>query len=249
MESRGERSNRYLFFGACLSALFLICMIWITFDLLFLPLQAQGETVEIGNYCGVRLVDAEVADWMTVTVEYRNSADVPAGEIMLQRPSAGSRRKLSRIHPKVEVTFTVSLGVAHATLPNVVGKNAREAEQTLRQLGFVVVLEKQESVYETGTVFEMYPSASTELPCGERVRLKVSEGMPEVIVKVPNVCGLTRGDALTELWLSELSVKEVIEEWAPEDADGVVLRQDYRAGTLVRAGTAITIVVGNSQKE
>ena len=252
MKRSGKRETRYLFFGACLSALLLACVMWITFDFLFLPLKRDGETVTVGDYSGDVLSDATFEDWMTVRIEYRNDRDVPAGVILSQTPSAGSRRKLTDVHPTVELTLTVSLGKEHAILPNVVGKDVREAERMLRDLGFSVELTKKESAYDTGTVFGMSPSEGTELPCGETVKLTVSAGKPETIVRVPNVCGMTRGEALTELWLSELSVKEVIEEETEfEDRDGIVIRQSHVSGTLVRAGTAVTIYVSgyNSSHE
>lgn len=242
MKRSGKGGTRYLFFGACLSALLLICVVWITFDFLFAPLEGGSESVTVSDYRGNRLSDAEFAKWMNVKVEYRNDDNAEAGVILSQNPSAGSRRKLTDAHPSVELTLTVSLGKAHARLPNVIGKNAREAEKTLRGMGFIVDLIREESAYAAGTVFEMQPSAGTELPCGERIKLTVSAGTPEEIVRVPNVCGMTRGEALTEMWLARLSVKGVIEEASTlEERDGIIIRQSHQAGTLVRAGTEVTL--------
>jgi beta-lactam-binding protein with PASTA domain len=50
---------------------------------------------------------------------------------------------------------------------------------------------------------------------------------------------------LVLLWRSQLSVGEVVEEFSEKGPSGTVLRQSHVAGTLVAAGTKITIYVAS----
>ncbi len=237
------RTRRLSLLAAC-SVLLFFCAAWLTFDALFAVTEQENEIVTVENYVGLSLEQSQFAPWMTVKTEYKNDDTAPAGTVLSQDPPAQSRRKLTPERPTVELTLTVSLGKEYAVLPNVLGENVRDAELRLRSMGFSVELIKRESAYAQGTVYEMYPRANTELPTGSSVRLVVSVGTPEQIVKVPSLVGMTRGEALTELWLCGLSVAEVIETENESDTPpNTVIRQSHQAGTLVRAGTAVTIYV------
>lgn len=233
--------NKRLWLGLIFSVLFCVCTVWITVDTLFVS-DGEEFSVLIEDYSGSRWEDLTFADWMDVRVTYCRSAEFPVGTVIAQTPPAGSRRKRSGRYPTVELAVTVSLGPETVTLPNVIGSKAESAEQMLRELGFSVVLTRQESPREIGTVVETEPCAGTELSQGKTVRIIVSNGMRESVVQVPNVCGMSRSDALITLWLSHLAVNEVIEESneLPE-RDGTVLRQSHCAGTWVRAGTVVTL--------
>ena len=78
--------------------------------------------------------------------------------------------------------------------------------------------------------------------------LSVSAGTPNKTVEVPNLVGLSRSDALVKLWLAELSVAEVTEEPSLLPV-GSVIRQSHVAGTLVSAGTPVTLVVSGGEIE
>ena len=67
-------------------------------------------------------------------------------------------------------------------------------------------------------------------------------------VTVPDVRGLSRSEALMQLWLAQLSVLDVIEEDSVEEP-GVVIRQNYLPGTVVMAGTKLTLYVSREQIE
>lgn len=228
---------RYVAFS-CLLAL---CCAWLVFDLLFAPLEGGGERVEIPRYCGAAVHDAAFADWMEVEITYRHD-DSPAGTVLSQSPEGGSFRKLTERFPTCRLQLTVSLGKEGVRLPSLIGTDVRDAEARLRALGLAVRIEKRPSPYPEGTVYEMEPVGG-EIPKGEEVRLLVSAGEPQASVKVPDLKGLTRVQALVLLWRSQLSVGEVVEELSLREPSGTVLRQSHVAGTLVAAGTKITIYV------
>ena len=244
----GKRHFRVWWLSLLCAALLFVGTCWIVVDDLFAPFEKAAVSVEIPNFCGSRLETLTLADWVEPEIQYRYDANVAAGVVLSQSPVASSRRKLSAQKPKCKVTLTVSLGEESARIPEVVGMDFREAESMLRGLGFSVEIEKNEGAYPEGTVFDVEPRAKTELPVGSRVKLFVSAGVPTKSVTVPDLRGLSRSDALVQVWLAELAVGEVIEVDSMEP-EGTVIRQSYQPGTLVTAGSKLTLYVSRGIEE
>lgn len=234
--------------AALLSLLLAVATAWIVFDDLFSPFGEKALSVEIPDLCGKTLVETELADWMDTKIEYRYDGQHAAGVILAQSPAGGSRRKLTAQHPQCELKLTVSLGEQTVTLPDVIGKDRREVEVLLREKGLAVQIETVAGAYEEGTVFAMEPRVGTEVPVGSKVTLSVSAGTPSQTVTVPDVRGLSRSDALVQLWLAQLAVGDVIEVDADAEG-GTVIRQSHQGGTLVRAGTKVTLYVSREWEE
>ncbi|MBQ7347401.1 MAG: PASTA domain-containing protein [Clostridia bacterium] len=235
-------------FAALFALLAVLCTGWILFDDLFDPFGAKAVSVEIPDLRGQSIETAELADWIDIETEYRYDADTPAGTILTQTPAAGSWRKLTAQNPRCTISLTVSLGEESITLPDVVGHDARETVTALREQGFTVETVTKESTYDEGTILSTQPPGGTVLPKGGNVVLTVSAGIPTKTVTVPNLIGLSRSDALVKLWTSQLSVGEVIEADSDEPS-GTVIRQSHQAGTLVIAGTKITVYISREYYE
>jgi beta-lactam-binding protein with PASTA domain/predicted Ser/Thr protein kinase len=96
----------------------------------------------------------------------------PAGEVLRQAPSAGT---------KVEPGATVAIVVARAkkltAVPNVVGAERREAVEVIRARGLVPVVEEEETENEEeiGLVVEQLPGAGEEVDPGGEVTLVVGK--------------------------------------------------------------------------
>ena len=231
-----------------LAFLFLLGSAWVVFDVLFSPLPQKESSVEIPDFCGQRADALHFAEWMDVQIEYQYNADADVGVVLSQEPAAGNRRKLSASSPTCKLRLVVGLGKESKELPNVIGQDAASAEADLRELGFVVESEHSFGAYPEGSVFEMQPRWGEKIPVGSRVKLFVSAGTPQKTVQVPDLCGLSRADALVKLWLCELGVKEV-REIESEEPVGCVIDQSHRPGTLVLAGSEITLYVSRGWNE
>lgn len=221
---------------------------WIIFDCLFAPFAANAVTVEIPNCCGQRLDALLLPDWLTVEVDYRYDANTAAGVVLSQSPVGGSYRKLVPPDSSYGISLVVSLGEETVILPNMVGRDIREVTSELRKMGLCVESQTVEGAYPEGKIFAAEPRSGTEVPIGTKVMLSVSGGMPCREVTVPDVRGLTRADALVQLWLAQLEVAQVLQ--APSEApEGTVFRQSHQPGTLVTAGTKITLYVSQIPEE
>lgn len=233
---------------ALFACLLFLAVGWLVFDNLFMPFGERSVSVEIPDYCGLSVSELSDDARMELAIEYRYDARIPAGQVFSQTPAAGSRRKLTAAHPKCEVSLVVSLGKETVTVPEVMGRDGREMESLLREMGFVVTVSERESTNNTGTVLFVEPRAGTELPKGAEVVLTVSAGMPSESVSVPDVRGLMRSEALVRLWRAKLAVGEVIEVDSDQEG-GTVIRQSHQGGTLVQAGTKITLYVAKEYFE
>ncbi len=226
--------------AAIVAAVLILAVGWITADMLLMPRQRPPEVVEIPDFCGLDVNSIKPEEWLDVDIEYRFDENTPAGVVFSQTPTGGSHRRLN--DGACQVTVTVSLGRESILLPSMAGRDVWEVATELRNLGLVVNTVMQSSPRETGRVLESEPRAGESVPKGTTVTLTVSQGEKQKTVEVPNLCGLSRADALIRLWLCQLNVGEVIE--APSDAPaGTVFRQSHAAGTVVLPGTKITIYV------
>lgn len=225
----------FLLFGA---------LSFVTADSLFGLLRASGSTVTVPDYRGMNEDDISAPDWMQIETDYRYDAGIPAGTVMEQTPAAGTPYKVSdRRH--CEMHLTVSLGMERMELPDVVGKDIREAANLLRRSGFSVREETVAGGVE-GVVQRTDPPAGEILPSGSTVTVYVSVGESTEVIEVPDFVGMSRGNALLQIFLSGLSAGDVTEEFsgAPE---GTVIRHSPSAGSLVRPGTAVRIVVSKQK--
>ena len=233
--------------AALVALVLLLAVGWITADILLVPRQRPPEAVEIPNFCGLSVDSLKGEDWLAVDVEYRFDANTPAGVIFSQTPTGGSRRRLPEGGEPYRVTVVVSLGRESILLPSMAGRDVYEVAAELRNLGLVVNTVMRSSPREAGTVLACEPRAGESLPKGATVTLTVSQGEKQKTVDVPNLCGLSRADALIRLWLCQLNVGEVVE--MPSSAPfGTVFRQSHTEGTVVLPGTKITIYISQENE-
>jgi eukaryotic-like serine/threonine-protein kinase len=108
-------------------------------------------------------------------VEEEQSAK-PAGEVIRQSPSAGTK-----LPSGSTVGIVVSAGVEEAKVPNVVGLERREAVEALREAGFEpsVREEETEAAQQIGRVLEQIPQAGSEVEAGSVVTITVGKRAAE----------------------------------------------------------------------
>ena len=233
--------------AAAVAAVLVLAVGWITVDMLLMPRQRLPETVEIPDFRGLSVDNIKTEDWLDVNIEYRFDENTPTGVIFSQTPTGGSRRRFPKDGEPYHVTVVVSLGRESILLPSMAGRDVYEVATELRNLGLVVNTVMQSSPREAGRVLESEPRAGESVPKGTTVTLTVSLGEKQKTVGVPQLCGMSRADALIRLWLCQLNVGEVVE--TPSDAPaGTVIRQSHAEGTVVLPGTKITIYVSQENE-
>ena len=128
-------------------------------------------------------------------------------------------------------------------VPDVTGMARLEAETTLRESRLASKVQVVGSGEPAGTVVAQDPRGGTETLPGGLVTLQVSNGVAPMAT-VPDVVGLTSGEAAATLQAARFLVAVVERDVEDPDQDGVVLAQDPAGGTHELEGSTVTIVVG-----
>jgi serine/threonine-protein kinase len=159
----------------------------------------------------------------------------PPGQVIGQDPEAGERvRRGSR------VTVTVAGQAETVEVPNVVGQNVNEATRILEDRGFLVrVNRRADDEVARDTVIDQSPRTG-QAPRGSAVNLTVSNGVEDV--PVPALFQVPEEEAVRRLQESGFQVQRRTEADA-QVAAGQVIRTEPGAGTPLRRGSTVTIVV------
>jgi serine/threonine-protein kinase len=107
----------------------------------------------------------------TPSVEEAESS-APAGQVIRQSPSAGSELPAGST-----VTIVVSQGEEQATVPNVIGKERREAVEAVRAAGLDPAVQEQETEVpsQVGRVTDQFPPPASEVEPGSAVTIVVGK--------------------------------------------------------------------------
>ncbi|MFI5625885.1 Stk1 family PASTA domain-containing Ser/Thr kinase [Nocardioides sp. NPDC051685] len=127
-------------------------------------------------------------------------------------------------------------------VPSVAGLSRAAATTQLQEAGFEVSAntEFSDTVAE-GVVIDSDPGRGHKALPGSTVEISVSKGIEEY--SVPKVKGMLADDAQDEIQDLGLSVGDPIEKFNDNVPAGYVINSQPRAGTLVRPGKAIVLVI------
>lgn len=135
-EFKNKLFSRYVCWNllAMLLAVIALCVaLWIW----MVSYTKHGESVEVPEVKGMMISDAEYAleelDLVTVVVDSAYVRKLPAGIVLEQKPTPGSKVKSGR-----EIYLTINQKqIPSNTIPDIAGNcSRREAEARLRSLGF-----------------------------------------------------------------------------------------------------------------
>jgi serine/threonine protein kinase len=115
---------------------------------------------------------------LTPSVSEEESAS-PQGQVISQSPSAGTQ-----VEPGATVSLVVSSGKEEeeeAKVPNVIGKERREAVEAIRAAGLTPQVEEEETEVsgQVGRVTDQFPPPASELEPGSTVTITVGKQAPE----------------------------------------------------------------------
>ena len=185
------------------------------------PLEAAKTAITEANL----LVGIITEDW---------DPEVPAGSVASTEPPFGDELK-----PGTPVDIVVSKGPKPVRLANYAGSSASEVQAELEAAGLVVTVKEEFSTeFAEGLVISTLPGKGERVPVGSTVELLVSKGPPPV--EVPYLIDMKRDDAV--YLLQELGLNVEVNE-PPFTPLNRVISQDPAAGTLIPAGSTVTITI------
>ncbi len=174
---------------------------------------------------------------------------VEKGKVVTQSPEAEEE-----VPEGTAVTVNISAGAETAEVPNMVGKYySSDTATILRSSNFEegdVTYEKSDD-YEEGQIIEQDPAAGTKREVGSKVSLVVCSGRKTEEVSVPSLTGLSLEKAESKLKKAGLKRGTVDYEQSDVYGEGYVMWQQYQAGTAIKKGTTVDIIVsqGSPQPE
>lgn len=201
-----------------------------------LRLSLGTPTRDVPRLSGLSLASARAAlghVGLTVgTVTRVYDQRVPAGDVIAATPAAGTP-----LRPGGAVALRVSRGPHPIPVPNVVGMARPQAAAKLLAAGFVVSTAPSR-VYSDSVPADsvVAQSASGQAQPHSTITLTISRG-PR-LYPVPNVTGMTMGDAKTALRQAGFTHISVL---AVPLLDGNVLSQSPAAGTMKPHSATITL--------
>lgn len=170
------------------------------------------------------------------------SDEYEEGQIVSQTPLADEK-----VEAHTTVTVTLSSGISKMQIPDVTGKEEKEAYNTLVEMGLHPVKEYDYSdTVAQGNVISQTPVGGNEASQGDSVTILISQGVKQVTpvqVTVPDVYTYREDVAKQTLTNAGLIVGESKTEYSDTIAIGCVIRQDVAAGTQVNKDTIINLVV------
>ncbi|MDD2716550.1 MAG: PASTA domain-containing protein [Candidatus Wallbacteria bacterium] len=171
----------------------------------------------------------------------KNHPFLRAGEIISQDPFPGTKVKRGRI-----VKVMVSSGQENATVPDTRQKLLIEAEADLRNQGFSVndrcyILS---STIAADHIIATSPEAGVKSVKNAKVDLLISKGSDKKGILIPDLTGKTLDQIKSELPMFKLSTRT---ESSSDYDEGVIIRQNPPASTLLEAGSQINVWVNQTQ--
>ena len=138
----------------------------------------------------------------------------------------------------------LSEGPVRVEVPDVVGSTQGEAESLVRAEGLVPIVDEQPSDRPEGEVTAQRPRAGDSAPRGDRVTLTVSSGPP--LVRVPDLIGMTEGEARQALDDAGLQVEVRRPRTRDPEEDGRVVEQRPGPSAEREEGRTVVILVART---
>jgi beta-lactam-binding protein with PASTA domain/predicted Ser/Thr protein kinase len=240
-EPEPERGRRWRLWAAILAVL-LIAGGALAFALTR-PAEVAVPSV-VGDEVGVATEKLGKAGFDVAVERQRNVA--PADTVFRQDPGGTNPAPGLQADEGSTVTLFVSNGPGERRVPAVEGKPRSVAVRELNDAGFSVDLDEEPSRnVSEGLATRTVPGAGREAEIGSRVRLFISSGLQQV--EVPNVVGLSRENAESQLEADGLSPAIVEEE--SDAPKGEVISQSPVGGQRVAEGTRVEITVSKGRKK
>lgn len=135
-------------------------------------------------------------------------------------------------------------------VPNVVGMTKDEAADVLskKNLGIKVSKQMPSDEYEKGLIISQDPGKDSKVDKNTEVKVIISSGKAVKETTVPNVAGMSEEDAQKTLEDSKLTV-DYKSEFSDTVEEGKVISTDPAAGTTVKEGSKVTMVVSKGAEK
>ncbi|MGW3203820.1 Stk1 family PASTA domain-containing Ser/Thr kinase [Streptomyces sp. NPDC001135] len=201
--------------------------------------------VPVPNFVGVSAATAgkmaENVDLKVDTSDKKPCSNQPKGNVCSQTPDKGTK-----VAKGTTINLVISTGAPKVLVPDVRGASFSDAESQLKEKGFNVVKQTQESDRTPDVVIEQDPKGGTSKQKGTTITLTVAKPVEKVTIP-PDLVGKSCDDAKTELQNLGLSANCTDTPTPNQGDDGKVLSTSPQANQQVPKNSAVTLNVGKFQ--
>ena len=205
-----------------------------------------GEYIRCPDFVGMSVSEVEEHEYykdytIRFTFEHKES------EYDISQICEQSIEPKSKIKKGTVITLYISSGQNEMVIPNVYFMDELEAKNTMVAKGFKILIKKIASENVTqGKVIRTDPAIGTKVTRDQLVTLYVSSGVPEKLIAMPDVIGITRPVAISKLETSGFTVKTVMTYNESYD-NGFVFDTNPAPGTQLAKGSMVTIYISRGK--
>ena len=215
------------------------------FDKILMPWYVKRGEVSIlpkviGMDANKAFVTLKEAGYEPLAWDTMYDDKIKEGTIIRQTPEGGDETKPGR-----KVYLIISSGKEMVTMPDLVGKNLRDARIMLVRANLDVGktdMEFTDSI-PAGTVFRQYPAPGKNVTTSQKIDLTISQGSRAGKVAVPDLTGLTSNEATLRLGNIKLGKGNETESERTEGKAGTIYDQAPKPGELVVEGTTVDLFI------
>ena len=204
----------------------------------------QGREVKVPDVIKMRATDATEklgGLGLGMKIEDRVFSELPADAVVRQSPKPNENvKRTQRVH------VVLSLGPQHVSVPSLEGKTLRSARIELLQGGLQVghLSSLHLPGMEADSVVQQNPGPQAATLRGPHVDLLVSLGNPDTAWAMPDLAGLTLGEAERRIAAAGLVLTGLQGVVGPVETRGIILSQSIARGSRVTPGAKVELQVG-----
>ena len=219
----------------------IFALLIIGFSLIIFYVTSQPATIRIPDVKGMTEQQAvrtlEGLNLNIGEIQEEPSEDYDRGEVTRTSPQVNSSVK-----ERAEIYLFISSGQELYPVPDLVGQDIEKARQELNDIGFTVEEEGEaSSEYEEGRIISQNIQPGEEvLPSETTILLTVSTGEPAFDLR--DLSNYSRQGVLDYAAERGLLV-DIMESYHPSIPAGIVISQRPAAGTKLRAGDNLSVVI------
>ena len=209
------------------------------------------KTVEVPDVSGLSYSQAKSL-LKAKNLEIKRGDDVKSDTIEKGKVVSQNPEKDEEVEEGTVVTVNISAGLETSEVPNMIGKYySADTSTVLKSYNFEEgdISYAKSDDFEEGQIIDQDPSAGAKREVGTKINLVVCSGKKTEEVAVPSLTGLTLEEAVSKLKKAGLKRGQVDYEQSDVYGEGFVMWQQYQAGTALKKGTKVDIIVSQGTPE
>lgn len=245
LEKRKERKKSFYVVMTILVCTVIMSVIFCVAGLFRGCASAQSTDVEIPDFVGMNIVDAnennEYNFKFEIKSEYNKKKEI--GEILEQNPEPGS--KLVKSGSIIELT--VNGTETEVSIPYCKNSSKKDAVKAMEDRNLTpVIVEVYDTLTPKGYVADTYPPAGVKGTIGSKVYIYIAKDEYKEKIEVPKVKGEMLDEAQNMLDILKLEVKYTYDDNSLEP-EGTVIQQSPLQYSKINEGDTVNLVVSSGE--